>query len=204
MPTEAFRTRILSLTAPLDPGQTPLDPDEAAGLLQDWITTRAELDQAETDNIGKATLWARRNLSRHRVPTVDFLCELHRRMFGNVWDWAGRYRTTERNIGVAPHDIAPRLRVLFDDAAAWLEFSSYPHDEMAARLHHRLTWIHPFPNGNGRCSRLMADYFLIQSGAPKFTWGESLAAEQRRELYLTAIRQADAHDFGPLLAFARG
>ncbi|MEL1265903.1 mobile mystery protein B [Pseudoxanthomonas putridarboris] len=191
--------------ADLEDGQTPIDPDEAVGLLPKWVATRADLNEVETENINQAYRWADAVLRRGEdVASDGFLRGLHAAMFGQVWAWAGTYRNTERNIGVAPHQINMQLRQLFDDARAWREFGTYPLDEQACRLHHRLTVIHPFPNGNGRSSRLMADYYLIQNGAERFTWGErTIPPDRVRGIYLQAIRAADEGNHGPLVEFVR-
>jgi Fic-DOC domain mobile mystery protein B len=189
----------------IEDGQTPLDPDEAGGLIPNWVATRGDLNEAETDNIHQAYGWADSALRRREeVASDSFLRGLHAAMFGLVWTWAGTYRSTERNIGVAPHQIAMQLRLLFDDTKAWREFDTYPLDEQAYRLHHRLTAIHPFPNGNGRSSRLMADYYLTQNGADPFTWGAvRISSESVRRTYLQAIRAADSGDYAPLAEFVR-
>jgi Fic-DOC domain mobile mystery protein B len=188
----------------LEDGQTPLDPDEAEGLLPKWIGSRGDLNEAENANILSSFGWARSELARGtQVATEGFLRGLHAAMFGEVWAWAGRYRCTERNIGVAPHQISSQLHNLFADAAAWREFNSYPLDEQAIRLHHRLTWIHPFPNGNGRVSRFIVDHYLEQQGSVRFTWGSALPAQEARPLYLQAIRAADGGDFDSLRCFVR-
>lgn len=189
---------------PADEGQTPVDPDEVQGLRLSWITTRADLNEAEATNIATGMRWAGKQVrSGVEVASDAFLRQLHRRLFGQVWAWAGRYRTTEKNIGIDPLGIAPAVRQLFDDVGAWQEYDSYPLDEQAARLHHRLTFIHPFPNGNGRTSRAMADLFLRAREMPALTWGASLPLAEARAGYLAAVRAADAHDFAPLLGFIR-
>ncbi len=126
-------------------------------------------------------------------------------MFGGVWRWAGKFRTTERNIGVDAWKIPVELRILLDDARPWVAQSVYPPDEIAVRLHHRLVQIHPFPNGNGRHARLLADLQAMQLGRPRFPWGRGVLTnpEALRRGYIDALRQADAHKIGPLLAFAR-
>jgi len=180
-----------------------VDPDEAAGLIPAWITTRGDLNEAEAANIQQAYAWADRALRAGVcVASDEFLRGLHRAMFGSVWRWAGSYRATERNIGIAPHQIAVELHKLFADTAAWRQHQSYDRDEQALRLHHRLTWIHPFPNGNGRASRLAADYYRAEQGGEPFRWGQSLGPDQARAAYLGALRSADAGDLAPLLAFA--
>lgn len=197
--------RVPSWLDAADDGQTPLDPDEAGELRLAWVSTRGDLNSAEATNITQGMRWAERQVqSGVAVHTDHFLRELHLRLFGQVWGWAGRYRTTERNIGIAPAEISTALRHLFDDVSAWQEFNSYPLDERAARLHHRLTWIHPFPNGNGRTARATADLFLRANGAPPFPMGAAtLPPAEARARYLEAIRAADAHDLTPLLAFVR-
>lgn len=194
---------VPDVTEPEDDGQTPLDPDEARGLLPDWVANRADLNLAEEENIAIGMAWGDRARRQRSILTQDFLRDLHRRMFGRVWRWAGQYRDSERNIGVAPHAISSELKKLFDDIEAWDEFISYPLDERAVRLHHRLTVIHPFPNGNGRCARVFADFYLENHSAPPFDWGEGMSQSARRSTYLEAVRAADRHDFRPLLGFAR-
>ncbi len=185
-------------------GQTPIDPDEAAGLIPAWIATRGDLNVAEEENIREGQAWMQRLVGRRDVPTQDFLRELHTHMFGNVWRWAGTYRASEKNIGVAPSAITGELKNLFDDVRAWDEYNTYSLHERGARLHHRLTWIHPFANGNGRCARVFTDAYLTKHRLEAFSWGTHLPANEQRSRYLAAIRAADAKDYAPLLAFLRG
>ncbi len=183
---------------------TPLGPDEKAGLKQSWITSRADLNAAEQDNIDKAVAWAFRN-RRVEILTVDFATKLHRQMFGEVWAWAGAYRRTDLNIGVAPHRIAEEAALLFDDARFWAGNHSFEPDEIAVRLHHRLVFIHPFANGNGRHSRLMADLLIRRLGGAAFTWGGGAISDigEIRRAYISALRAADANNYESLIAFAR-
>lgn len=126
-------------------------------------------------------------------------------MFGRVWKWAGHYRRTGKNIGIDAYRIPMELRNLLDDVRFWIEHSTYQPDEIGARFHHRLVWIHLFPNGNGRHARTATDLLLVTTGATRFTWGrENLVdAGETRRAYVDALRAADAHDYGPLLAFVR-
>lgn len=190
---------------PESDGQTPLDPDEAHGLRLSFVATRADLNAAEATSVAAGMQWAEARVRRGEAVATDaFLRDLHAHLFGAVWDWAGRYRLTERNIGVAPARIAMDVRQLFGEVEGWREYKSYSLDEQAARLHHRLTAIHPFPNGNGRTSRAMGDLFLRAHGAPGFTWGgATLPPEQARVKYLAAVRAADGHDFAPLMTLVR-
>jgi Fic-DOC domain mobile mystery protein B len=182
---------------------TPLTPDERQGLIPSDITYRHELNNAEQENIARAQDWA---LSRRReLLTERFIKELHRRMLGDVWQWAGDFRTTDRNLGIPPYEIPMALRELLDDVKVWIEQKSYPLDEIAVRFHHRLVHIHPFANGNGRHARLMADLLVMQSGGVRPTWGSAnlQQAGDVRKRYIESLKAADDHDMGPLLAFAR-
>ncbi len=150
-----------------DDAATPLAHEEREGLIPSYITLRRELNQAEQENILAAEEWA---FARKRdVLSEQTLKGLHKRMFDRVWRWAGAFRHSERNIGVAPHRIAIELRQLLDDCRYWIEHNTYPADEIAARFHHRLVWIHPFPNGNGRHARLATDLLLAAQGQPRFS-----------------------------------
>ncbi len=189
-------------------GATPLDPDDAAGLKPSWVNTRADLNRAEQDNIIKARQWsARRRWSPPALLTPDMLATIHRRMFEDVWTWAGTWRARLTNIGVDPYLIQVQLRDLCADVLAQTGDRScpWPADEIAARFHHRLVVIHAFPNGNGRHGRLVTDLLLGTLARPPFTWGETIqpAADGRRN-YLNALRQADTvGDYTALLNFAR-
>ena len=186
-----------------DDANTPLTAEEREQLIPAYITLRHELNEAEQVNIGEALRWAR---SRKRdVLDQDFLSELHRRMFGDVWRWAGQYRTTPRNIGVDAYRIAMDVRQLVDDARYWVEHGTFPPDETAVRFSHRLVAIHPFPNGNGRLSRLVGDLLARQLGQPAFSWGRTnlIDAGATRARYVQALRAADNHDIELLLLFAR-
>jgi Fic-DOC domain mobile mystery protein B len=188
-------------------GATPLEPEERDALLQSWITHRRDLNEAEQENIAKGAAWARnrRNRKAADLLTVDFALSLHRRMFGDVWRWAGTCRQTARNIGIDAYRIPGELPMVFDDARHWVEQGTYPPDEIAVRLHHRLAAIHPFPNGNGRHARLMADLLIERLGGEPFTWGGGSLTDvgELRTGYVEALRAADDHDMRPLLAFAR-
>jgi len=186
-------------------GATPLDADEVSGLLLSHITNRTDLDRWEQENIAMAEAWAFRRKPRD-ILTEGFSKSLHKRMFGTVWRWAGDFRTTGKNIGVPPWQIASELRNLCADCSAWIEHGTYPPDEIAARFHHRLTAIHPFPNGNGRHARLMTDILLVHLlGQPRFSWGSSnlVNAGECRQQYIDALRAADRHDYSKLLVFVR-
>lgn len=186
-----------------DDAATPLSAEERDGLIPAYITLRRELNEAEQKNILAADQWA---FSRRReVLEKRFLLNLHKRMFGNVWNWAGRYRMTARNIGVEPFQIESDLIQLIDDARYWILQTTYPSDEIAARFHHRLVFIHPFPNGNGRHARLAADLLLASLGQPRFSWGSRslVSTSETRRAYVHALKQADRHDYAPLLAFVR-
>ncbi|MBU1192284.1 MAG: mobile mystery protein B [Gammaproteobacteria bacterium] len=186
-----------------DDAATPLTMEEREALIPAYIALRRELNEAEQGNILEAEQWA---FARKReVLSETFLKSLHKRMFGRVWRWAGCFRQTERNLGIDAYRIPTELRQLFDDCAFWIDNNTYSPDEIAARFHHRLVAIHPFPNGNGRHARLAADLLLVALDRPRFSWGRvSLVdASETRQAYVAALRAADGRDIDPLLAFVR-
>lgn len=182
----------------------PLESEEREGLLQTWITYRRDLNEAEQTNIAAGTAWAWR-ARRRDLLSEEFLRQLHRRLFGDVWAWAGGFRRTGRNIGIEPARISIELRTAFDDIRYWIEHETFPPDETAVRLHHRLVAIHPFPNGNGRTTRLMGDLAAARLGQKPFTWGRQNLTDvsETRATYVAALQAADKHDIEPLLEFAR-
>lgn len=186
-----------------DDAATPLTPDERRQLIPTYITTRAQLNEAEQIGITGADSWA---FSRRRdILDEKVLLDLHKRMFGKVWRWAGTLRTTERNIGIEAYKIRTELRTLLDDVRFWIDHKTYLPDEIAVRFHHRLVWIHPFPNGNGRHARIAADLLAASLGRPRFTWGSVslVQVDETRARYIAALKAADNHDIAPLLTFAR-
>ena len=186
-----------------DDHATPLTPQERKELIPTHITLRSELNELEQQNIAAAARWA---FGRRHVPTREsFLKSLHRRMFMRVWRWAGEYRTTERNLGVKPHMVEVSLHDVLDDVRYWVEHTTYRPDELAARFHHRLVSVHPFPNGNGRWSRLAADVLITRLDRRRFSWGgaDLQKAGTARAVYLAALQAADNHDLGPFVTFAR-
>lgn len=182
---------------------TPLNPEEREGLIPSYITLHRELNEAEHANILEAEGWA---FARKRDMLDErYLKALHKRMFGRVWRWAGQFRRTERNIGVATYRIGVDLGNLLNDCRYWIDHDTYSLDEIAARFHHRLVLIHPFPNGNGRHARMATDLLLVAQGQPRFSWGRLnlVNAGATRRAYVLALRAADGHDIRPLLDFVR-
>jgi Fic-DOC domain mobile mystery protein B len=188
-------------------GQTPLSEEEKVGLLIKSITTRGELDELEQLNIEKAVEWTLENkFSKEKILSEDFIKLVHKKMLGNVWEWAGKFRRSEKNIGVEWIRIGVELKMLLDETKYWIENNTYSSDEIAIRFKHRLVNIHCFPNGNGKHSRLMAD-IIIESvfGKKVFTWNISnlVKPDNVRKEYINSIRQADNGSIEPLLEFAR-
>ncbi|MEI8320751.1 MAG: mobile mystery protein B [Alphaproteobacteria bacterium] len=185
-------------------GATPFEADEIHNLLQKHISTQKELDELEQRNIVQGSLWAFSE-KRKNILTSSFLLKLHKKMFDEVWSWAGKQRDYQTNIGVAPHMISLEIAQLLGDVEFQIQSSTYHLDEIVARFHHRLVCIHPFRNGNGRHARLMADLLLYNQNQPIFTWGkDSLGSPtDLRKSYITALKSADKNDINSLLAFVR-
>ncbi|MCA3249589.1 MAG: mobile mystery protein B [Holosporaceae bacterium] len=188
-------------------GQTPLDEEEKRGLIPNLIT-REDLNAFEQENILEARQWVmqKTTLSKLDIWTEKFLLNLHKRMFGHVWKWAGTFRKTNKNIGVDRLCIITELHQLIGDAQYWLEHQTYPISDLAVIFHHRLVKIHLFPNGNGRHARMCADVIVAKFNGEKLSWGgnSNLAKpDDLRTRYIAALRDADVGDYQPLLAFAR-
>jgi Fic-DOC domain mobile mystery protein B len=187
-----------------DAAATDLTPEERVGLIPTWIITRDDLNRAERANIAKGLRWARRG--RFDVLDPDALMSLHKRMYGDVWRWAGKPRTSEKNIGRGDGwALQQHLHQLLGNIAAQVEHGGRDPDEIAIDFHHQLVAIHVFPNGNGRHARLAADLLAERLGRPVFTWGQTDLVDvgDARAVYVAALRAADAGDLAALLAFAR-
>lgn len=188
-----------------DDGATPLDESETFGLKQFWISNRDQLNELEFANISRALAdryWHR--LSTSEILDDLVLRQLHKAMFSNVWEWAGKYRTTEKNIGCDSREISVRVRELCQSAKLWFN-GGMPIDEAGCKFHFDLVAIHPFANGNGRHARAATNLLLESVGSTPFTWGraELLTPSETRSTYISALRAADRGDLGPLLAFVR-
>jgi len=188
-------------------GQTPLDEEEKEGLLISTITTRGELDEFEQLNIQKAVEWTlRRKFRKEKILTEEFIKDLHKKMLGDVWRWAGTFRNSNKNIGIDRFQIGIELKKLLDDTKYWIEHQSYEADEIAVRFKHRIVSIHCFANGNGRHSRLIADTIINHIfSMPVYTLGSAALdkPDEARKTYLTAVRAADKGNIELLIDFAR-
>ena len=188
-------------------GQTALSEEEMEGIKIPSITTRRELDEFEQLNIQKAIEWTfRLKLKPEQLFTEKFVKDLHKKMYSDVWKWAGSFRKTEKNIGIKSYRIGMELKQLLDDALFWFQNNTYEKDEMAIRLKHRIVSIHCFPNGNGRHSRLIADLIMSKLyNEQYFSWGKGnlIKANELRENYIKALREADNQNYQPLIAFAK-
>jgi len=186
-------------------GATPLDADALAGLIP-GLSTHGELNEFEAVNISDAVLWAGRSRNLRRdLLAIPMLQELHRRMFDRTWKWAGKFRTSDTNIGVHWPQIATDVKNLCDDVSFQISHGVYPLDEMAVRFHYRLVATHPFPNGNGRHARLAADILVRRERGTAFSWGSAslIRDSAPRHEYLDSLREADGGKFERLIRFAR-
>lgn len=188
-------------------GQTPINEEESEGLKILTITTQGELNEFEQHNIEHAMVWLlSQRLTAQQLLTESFIKKLHAKMYGEVWKWAGKFRTSEKNLGVPHYLISTELKRLLDDTQYWISNATFSPDDIAIRFKHRLVCTHCFPNGNGRHSRVMADLIIEKIfGLPHFTWGHSPLSEHdsARTKYLAALKKADLHDYQDLMDFAR-
>lgn len=188
-------------------GQTPLDEDEKEGLLIKSITIREELDEFEQQNIEKAIQWTfNKKVKKEQLLSEVYIKNLHKRMYGDVWKWAGQFRHSEKNIGVKSHQIPSALKQLLDDCLFWIENKTCSEEEIAIRFKHKLVSIHCFSNGNGRHSRLMADLIMEKLFSKTFfTWGGNNLVKQNsnRDKYIKAVKKGDDNEIQPLIDFAK-
>lgn len=188
-------------------GQTPLDEEEKRDLIPSLVT-REDLDAFEQENILDARKWVMQKsvLSKLDIFSEKFLLNLHKRMYGHVWKWAGTFRKTNKNIGVDKIYLATELHTLLGDAQYWLEHQTYPISDLAVIFHHRLVKIHLFPNGNGRHARMCADVIVAKFGGEKLSWGgnsDLTKPDEIRARYIATLREADGGNYEPLLEFAK-
>lgn len=188
-------------------GQTPLDDDEKEGLKIKSITTQGELDEFEQLNIEKAVEWTiHTKLRPEKILTEKFIKDLHKRMYNDVWKWAGEFRKTEKNIGIPWTKIGIELKILLDDSKYWIDNKTFPPEEIAIRFKHRIVSIHCFPNGNGRHSRMMADIIMESIfGEEIFSWHQSnmVKANETRKKYISSLKEADNGNYNNLIEFAK-
>lgn len=186
-------------------GSTPLDPDQITGIKFSHLVNMGELDEVEDLNIQKGLEWLARQKSDDYL-SVEFLCKLHEKLFGDVWKWAGKFRKVEVNISkIRTYDVGPQLVNFFEDVKLWIEGGRMSWDEIAAEMHHRLVSIHPFPNGNGRTTRIYTEYVQRRNGQPVTSWMSSLTNNptERRRTYIKALQQADKGNFQLLIEFMK-
>lgn len=188
-------------------GQTPLNEEEKEGLKIKSITTQGELDEFEQLNIEKAVEWTiHTNLKPERILTEKFVKDLHKKMYSDVWKWAGEFRKSDKNIGIKWMQIGVELKNLIDDTKYWIANNTFSPEEISIRFKHRIVAIHCFPNGNGRHSRMMADIIIESIFSKKlFSWHNSnmVNADETRKEYIVSLREADNGNINPLIEFAR-
>lgn len=187
-------------------GATPLDPNETRGLIPKFISSQSELNILEQENILEAEMWL--GSKSHKVLSEAFVRELHRKMFSNVWKWAGKYRLSDKSIGISWLNVPVEIGKLISDTEYWIQHNTFEWDELAIRFHHRLVFIHAFPNGNGRHARMLTNLLLKKYDQKTFTWGSdspsALASEgDVRTNYIQALREADQRRYMQLMDFVR-
>lgn len=196
----------MGLILDFEDGQTPLEDEEKEGLLIKSISTVGELNEFEQLNIEQAIIWTlRKTLTPEKLLSAKFILDLHKKMYGQVWKWAGSFRKTEKNIGIPFFEIPSQLKYLLDDALFWHKNKTFTPDEFAIRIKHRLVSIHCFSNGNGRHSRLFADLIIEKLFCRQiFSWGAANLSKENnpRKIYLNALKLADQGQLEELIKFS--
>lgn len=187
-------------------GSTPLDPDDMEGLKYAHVTTREQLNELEQANILAGQMWAshRTDLTVDSIFSTDFVLDLHQNLFGDVWKWAGSTRTRELSIGCDPLQVRVNLGNFLEDAKLWIQYGHYSNLELCARIQHKLVEIHPFPNGNGRHSRIFTDVvriFLLEEPPLKWAKGDLANVSDERRAYISCLKEADKGNFAPFVEY---
>lgn len=187
-------------------GSTPYD-DDISGLKLEikigQVLTRNAVFMAEAENIRKAIMKYLTDIpTKDEAPfDLSWMLELHKEMFYDVWEWAGTVRKTELSLGVDKNQIFVQLRCLCDDIKYWENNKTFDIYEIAARIHYNAVRIHPFPNGNGRWSRMLSNIYLVQNGLNPVKWQENELAKDNpiRTYYIDCIKKADKGDFSDFI-----
>ena len=193
---------MIDSTKPIDDA-TPLDDISGLKLSKNKSYSLKEVYEAEALNIANATIkYLSATPTKKEAPfSYSWMMDLHEEMFGNVWDWAGKLRKIELSIGIKAYLVPMELKNLCDDISYWNKNKTFDVFETAARIHHRAVQIHPFQNGNGRWSRMLANIYLRQHGKMPVRWQEDLLAKEnpKRSEYIQALKKADNSDYKDLI-----
>jgi Fic-DOC domain mobile mystery protein B len=193
---------MIHSTQPIDDA-TPLDDISGLKLPRDKVYSLKEVYVAEANNIALATIkYLSAPPSKKVAPfSYEWLSVLHKEMFGNVWDWGGKFRQVELSIGIKAYQVPTALKELADDIAYWDKNKTFDIYETATRIHHRAVQIHPFKNGNGRWSRMLANIYLRQNGSMPVKWQENLLSKEnpKRDEYIQALKEADNGNYSSLI-----
>lgn len=193
---------MIDSTQPID-DSTPLDDTSGLKLSKNKSYTLKEIYDKEAENIANAVLkYLSAEPSKNEAPfSYEWLLELHREMFGDVWEWAGKLRQCELSIGIKAYLISTELKKLVDDIEYWDKNKTFDTTEIATRIHHRAVQIHPFQNGNGRWSRMLANIYLRKKGLMPVRWQEDLLAKENpnRTEYIKALKKADNGEYEDLI-----
>jgi Fic-DOC domain mobile mystery protein B len=184
-------------------GTTYIDDISGLKLETSKQYTIKEIYLYEAKNITKATLKYLSLVPDKKLApfSYEWFMILHKDMFGDVWDWAGKIRQAELSIGVKAYLISTEIKKLVDDLEFWEQNKGFDVVEIASRIHHRAVQIHPFLNGNGRWSRMLANIYLKQNQLQPTKWNENLLSKDNphRNNYISALKKADNGDYSDLI-----
>ena len=193
---------MIDSTKPIDDA-TPLTDISGLKLPNNKVYSLKEIYIYEANNIALATLkYLAAPPSKELASfSYEWMQKLHCDMFDNVWDWAGKFRKVELSIGIKAYLVPISLKDLVDDIEFWKKNKTFDMYETATRIHHRAVQIHPFQNGNGRWSRMLANIYLRQNGSMPVKWQEDLLSSEnpKRNEYIKALKMADNGDYKALI-----
>lgn len=171
------------------------------------------LNERDQDRLNAAeyelTLYRRRELIENPVQgsfDLRHLREIHRRLFQDVYSWAGN-RTVDITKGASTFHPRSRIETGFSAVHEWLtrdtlllsdpEISDTDFVEQAADLLERVNYLHPFREGNGRTQRAFLDQVAGISGR-KLAW-RNIGQIENERASIQAFGRVSGEPFRPLL-----
>ena len=176
------------------------------------ITSKRDMDQHEFEALFRMQSTMLQTVTAETRFNAQIICRMHRDWLGEIYEWAGTYRTVE--MSKAGFQWPPAFRVAPNmetfETGLLRKFTpcrSAPVAETAlqvAQVHAEFLLIHPFRDGNGRLARVLADLMFLQAGhaLPYYPF-EGRKGKAAREQYIIAVQQGYLQNYAPLTDFFR-